>query len=134
MNNLLGQRFGLLSVMDRSESLNSRAMWLCHCQCGIERPFREDHLLGGRTKSCGCATSRFKKARMEKKHSLVNKKFGNLQVVWRAGSEKIGESSHAIWACKCEHGKIVEIKGGELTSGKVTHCDCSSVLTLEAHA
>jgi hypothetical protein len=135
MNNLLGQHFGLLSVVDRSEPKKSRSMWLCHCKCGSERPFREDHLLAGRTKSCGCATSAFKKARMEKKHSLVNKRFGSLFVVWRTESKKVGVSSHSRWVCKCDCGELCEAKGSDLTSGERTSCGwCKSVLKLEAHA
>ena len=131
---LTGQRFGLLSVMQRGEPTGSRATWLCHCLCGTERTFREDHLLAGRSKSCGCATARFKKAKMEKLFSLVNRRFGKLLVVWRAGSERVGESSHSTWACKCDCGKVIEARGGSLTSGKITHCGCMTVLKLEAHA
>ena len=64
---------------------------------------------------------------MEKKFNLNNKRFGNLLVVWRNGSEKAGESSHALWTCKCDCGKLIErVRGGSLTSGRVTHCGCKS--------
>lgn len=122
MSELTGQRFGLLSVMGKGEPQGSRAMWQVHCLCGTERTVREDHLLAGRTKSCGCATSRFKKAKMEKLYSLVNKRFGSLLVVWRKGSEKAGESSHALWECKCDCGNMITARAGALTNGKVTHC------------
>jgi len=127
-------RFGLLSVQSREPG--ERPMWRVHCICGNERVVREDHLLAGRTKSCGCATSRFKKAKMEKRYSLVNKRFGKLIVVWRDGSEKIGESSHALWKCKCDCGGMITVRGGLLNSGRVTHCGCMAmpVLNLEALA
>ena len=138
MSELTGQRFGLLSVMERGEPQGSRPMWRVHCICGNERTVREDHLLAGRTKSCGCATSRFKKSKMEKRFSLVNKRFGNLRVVWRKGSEKVGESSHALWECKCDCGNMVVARGGALTGGKVTHCGCRNPLVFkvleESHA
>lgn len=124
MSELTGQRFGLLSVMGKGEPQGFRPTWRVHCLCGNERSVREDHLLAGRTKSCGCATSRFKKAKMEKRFSLVNKRFGSLLVVWRKGSEKMGESSHACWECKCDCGGMVTARAGELTGGKVTHCGC----------
>ncbi len=128
MNDLTGQRFGLLTVMGKDRPKGSRAMWRVHCLCGVERPVREDHLVAGRTKSCGCAANRFRKSRMEKRFGLVNERFGKLLVVWRAGSERIGESSHALWACKCACGKIIEVRGGFLTSGKATHCGCESAV------
>ena len=124
MSELTGQRFGLLSVLGKGEPQGSRAMWRVHCICGTERAVREDHLLAGRTKRCGCATARFKKAKMEKRFSLVNKRFGRLLVVWRKGSEKSGESSHALWECKCDCGTMIVTRAGSLTGGKVTHCGC----------
>jgi|SRR5580658_4280612 hypothetical protein len=136
MSDLTGQRFGLLSVMSKGEPKGFRATWLCHCMCGVERTYREDHLLAGRTKSCGCAANRFRKAKMEKKFSLINKRFGNLLVVWRSGSEKTGESSHSLWSCKCDCGKVVEVRGGQLTNGRTTHCGCKdlTVFIQGAHA
>lgn len=131
MSELTGQRFGLLSVMGKGEPQGFRPTWRCHCLCGTERTVREDHLVAGRTKSCGCATSRFKKAKMEKRHSLVNKRFGNLLVVWRVGSERVGESSHSVWACKCGCGKLIEVRGGELTGNKITHCGCQNSAVFE---
>jgi len=128
---LTGQRYGLLSVMSKGEPLGSRPTWRVHCTCGKERTVREDHLVAGRTKSCGCATSRFKKAKMEKRFSLVNKRFGNLLVVWRMGSEKAGESSHALWECKCDCGNRLVARAGTLTGGKITHCGCQQPLVFE---
>jgi len=59
---------------------------------------------------------------MGKRYNLVNKKFGKLWVVWREGSEKINGSSHALWMCKCACGNMVVVKGGLLSSGKMTSC------------
>jgi len=67
---------------------------------------------------------------MEKRFSLVNKRFGSLLVVWRKGSEKVGESSHALWECKCDCGNMVTLRAGELTGGKV-HCGCQNPLVFE---
>jgi len=121
MRDLIGQRFGLLSIMGRDES-KPRASWLCHCACGKEKVIREDHLLAGRTKSCGCASSRFKKAKMEKRFNLTNKRFGHLLVVWRVPSKKIGTSSHSWWAVKCDCGYVFEQQGKALVSGRVREC------------
>jgi len=123
MRELTGQRFGLLSIMGRGEPIGSRATWRVHCACGAERTKREDHLLAGRTKSCGCASSRFRKAKMEKKYSLINKRFGNLLVVWRVESKKVGVSSHSRWVCKCDCGGMIEVSGSSLVGGR-TSCGC----------
>src|SRR5271168_4906744 len=92
----LATRIGFLTVMGRGEPQGERQRptVTVRCSCGTVKDIREDVLAGGRVKSCGCAASRLKRSKMEKKYSLVNKRFGRLWVVWRADSMKIGESSH----------------------------------------
>lgn len=52
---LVGQRFGRLTVIERRPSAGSgNARWLCRCECGGEIvPVARD-LVTGATKSCGC--------------------------------------------------------------------------------
>lgn len=73
---------------------------------------------------------------MEKKFSLTNKRFGSLLVVWRVASKRVGVSSHSWWACKCDCGTVVEVRGSSLTNGRMTHCGCKNqaVFTQGAHA
>ena len=55
LNDLLGQRFGKLTVIARAENnKHNSAMWLCKCDCGTEKIIQGDCLLKGHTKSCGC--------------------------------------------------------------------------------
>ena len=54
--NLIGQRFGKLVVISRSETLPPRiTMWLCQCDCGVVKPIRAQTLMDGRSKTCGCS-------------------------------------------------------------------------------
>ena len=60
--NLVGQRVGRLTVLERVEneitsSGNSVVMWRCLCDCGEEIIVRSSALLHGYTKSCGCMKS-----------------------------------------------------------------------------
>lgn len=57
--NLLGQRFGRLTVIEQAASrkLSPRhtvTMWVCKCDCGNLITTRSDSLRSGRTQSCGC--------------------------------------------------------------------------------
>lgn len=54
--NLIGQRFGQLIVIERSEKRkNGMAFWTCCCDCGkTTQPIRTSDLKNGKTKSCGC--------------------------------------------------------------------------------
>src|SRR5271157_5734131 len=60
---LKGLQFGLLIVQREGEPQGKRHLpvWVCRCACGTEKAVRYDALQDGRTRSCGCATQRFKK-------------------------------------------------------------------------
>jgi hypothetical protein len=52
---LIGQRFGKLTVIERSEnSCGGKTRWVCRCDCGKEKVILGDSLRKGRTSSCGC--------------------------------------------------------------------------------
>jgi len=54
--NFIGQNFGKLTVLDKSEhkSKNRQTYWVCLCDCGKTLIVRGDSLTSGKTKSCGC--------------------------------------------------------------------------------
>lgn len=57
--NLIGQKYGRLTVVDTAEDLVSNtgyhtAMWKCVCECGTEVIVRGKCLTQGTTRSCGC--------------------------------------------------------------------------------
>ena len=54
LDDLTGQRFGLLTVVECVESIGNRTAWLCRCDCGGERIVKTIHLREGKVKSCGC--------------------------------------------------------------------------------
>jgi hypothetical protein len=52
---LTGQKFDRLTVICRaSNNRHGCTMWLCKCDCGIEKIILGNSLRNGRTKSCGC--------------------------------------------------------------------------------
>lgn len=53
-NNLIGQSFGRLTVVERAENKGEKTYWKCLCDCGTECIVRGSHLINGDTKSCGC--------------------------------------------------------------------------------
>jgi hypothetical protein len=53
---LVGQRFGLLTVLARVGSAKNRVLWQCACDCGRTDIVTNGNLLQrGKKKSCGCA-------------------------------------------------------------------------------
>jgi hypothetical protein len=54
MIDMSGGKYGHLRVLKFSHTENSRAMWLCRCVCGIEKPISGKLLRTGKAVSCGC--------------------------------------------------------------------------------
>jgi len=50
---LTGQRFGMLTVVSRSNNVNGSAMWLCACECGEGAIVRGASLRAGARTTCG---------------------------------------------------------------------------------
>ena len=62
LKNLVGQRFGRLTVIERTTDIIRNSgkhitQWLCKCDCGRETIVRGSVLLRNATQSCGCLTS-----------------------------------------------------------------------------
>lgn len=52
---LVGQRFGRLTVIARAGTRKDRAVyWSCQCECGGTTLVVSKHLLSGESQSCGC--------------------------------------------------------------------------------
>lgn len=52
--NLAGQKFGRLTVLQRSSTQFGSTLWLCQCECGIPTLVRSYDLRRGHIRSCGC--------------------------------------------------------------------------------
>lgn len=54
LNDLTGQKFGKLTVIERAKNRGKVIYWLCKCECGGIIEVQSAHLKNGNTKSCGC--------------------------------------------------------------------------------
>lgn len=52
--NIIGNKYGRWTVLERAENINRRTAWLCQCECGNKKIVKYSDLYNGRTKSCGC--------------------------------------------------------------------------------
>lgn len=54
MHDLTDQRFGFLTVIERSDRrLSSNVQWVCRCDCGRKLIVRGDNLTSGHSTKCG---------------------------------------------------------------------------------
>ena len=115
-DNLIGNKYGLLTVIDIDSSIDSsNTYWICKCDCGNTVSVRGTSLKSGHTKSCGC--SRYDR----KIDDLSGKRFGRLVVVKFDHMDK-HYSSH--WLCKCDCGNEVVVSRGNLIKGRARSCGC----------
>ena len=52
--NLIGMKFGKLTVLERAENSTHHTRWSCICECGNKTTSHTTSLTSGRSKSCGC--------------------------------------------------------------------------------
>lgn len=54
LKNEIGNKYKLLTVIERAENIGTVAAWLCNCECGNTTIVKGKNLRNGNTKSCGC--------------------------------------------------------------------------------
>lgn len=59
--NLVGQKFGMLTVIERADDVGDRVGWRCRCDCGNIVVVRDNNLKQGSTKSCGCLLGKWER-------------------------------------------------------------------------
>lgn len=113
-DNLLGRRFGQLTVIAPAESKNNRTYWLCRCDCGREKIFLASNLKRGLSKSCGCV-------RPGERTQIIGKRFGRLVAIECVG---VAADKNTLWKCRCDCGNEVVVKNNNLISNHTTSCGC----------
>lgn len=120
---LVGKRFGNLTVISRAENNpKGNTQWNCKCDCGGEKVVLGYDLTHGRTTTCGCKQYLVGKP-SSKRISLVGQRFGKLTVV--SLNEEKSKNGILVWNCLCDCGNSFTARGGNLKTGKATHCGCS---------
>jgi len=121
-NDLTGQKFGKLTVLDRANSKidksgRARTMWNCICDCGNNITVSADYLKRSACPSCGCEAT---KNRIEKNRiNNIGEKFGRLTIVDILWDE---ERSKAI--CKCDCGNDYIGVKSDIVTGHTKSCGC----------
>lgn len=54
LRDLTGQKFGILTVVERAPNRKKATMWKCNCDCGNEYVTYSTHLVNGTVTNCGC--------------------------------------------------------------------------------
>lgn len=126
----IGQKFGLLTVVENLGAINGKVHWRCVCDCHGENGNKGEVIvttsnLNAGTKSCGCLKSKHKPPIREIK-DLTGKQFENWLILSRA-EDRMRHSGKkmAQWNCKCLKCGKEEIISGESLRNYPKKCECS---------
>lgn len=123
VQNLLGQNFNYLTVIEGPIIKNKKTYWICKCICGNIKEIRADQLKSGATKSCGCYKNNIfiENNKIRQTLDLTNKKFGKLTALEKTEQRKNGR---VVWKCKCDCGNIIYTDTHSLQEGRINSCGC----------
>jgi hypothetical protein len=77
---LIGQKFGRLTVLEKANSIKGDTAWKCKCDCGNIKITKTEYLRNGDCKSCGCIT---KERCVVMSKSLTRRKYSPLEATAR---------------------------------------------------
>lgn len=125
-NNLIGQTFGRLTVIDRAENdKHGHTRWLCQCECGNQKVIAGSSLKKGLTQSCGCLKKeKLNQYNLEHTQDETGKRYGRLTVLYRDTNPKHSKDGRAMWVCQCDCGNQVVVAGKLLRNGHTQSCGC----------
>lgn len=110
--NLIGKRFGYLTVVSLYENKSKEPKWVCLCDCGGTLIANAYGLVAGRTTCCG-----------PNHFDMIGRVFGKLTVIKRMENSK--GNNNRRWLCKCTCGEKKIATTTYLKNGKTSHCGCS---------
>lgn len=123
MKNIIGQKFGRLTVVEQKGSNKHRQIvWLCKCDCRNFIETTTHNLRSGNTKSCGCLKKELLSERTSK--DLTGKRFGKLVAI--KPTEKRRDRS-VVWECECDCGNRFYTTAKSLLNGGSTSCGCVGI-------
>lgn len=133
---LVGNKYGYLTVVQYDKKENDHIFWQCQCDCGTIKSIRGNDLKSGKIVSCGCLgkTKRIqgrKKYLEDRKNNpkpykdLTGQQFNRLTVVkYNKEATLQAKDGYCYWDCKCQCGNTITVKTTNLTTGHTKSCGC----------
>ena len=116
--NIIGQRFNRLVVIEDDGTRSSKGdiKWLCQCDCGNLYHALGYRLRNGRTKSCGCLNDEKRRKRFK---DLSGTETDDFKILDRAYSK----NQRVWWNCVCKHcGNELILSNNDINH--YTSCGC----------
>ena len=121
VKDILGQRFGKLVVLARSDKkTNSRNVyWDCRCDCGKIESIQGTFLNTGKYQAC--SECRKQERLTHPTHNHIGERYGLLTVIEPTETRIAGK---VVWKCQCDCGNMCEVSSNALVSGNTMSCGC----------
>jgi len=133
VEDIRGQTYEMLTVLEFDRKVGGNTYWLCQCECGNQTVIRRDRWK--RNMSCGCMIDA---ARYRRVGIVTNPKggtppkpeiiditgqvFDKLTVLGFSHKTKHG----TYWLCRCECGNEKTVRKDSLKSGRTIACGCQN--------
>ena len=111
---IVGNRYGMLTVYDYGGKRNKKHYYKCKCDCGNESIVSRNHLISGDTRSCGCMSASHADV-----NDLIGERVGSLEVMEYIGflpPDSRGKRQSA-YLCKCDCGNLTVASRNHLKAG-----------------
>lgn len=132
--NLIGERFGKLTVLRKTENPNNnkrQIYWVCKCDCGNEtNPISTSDLNSGRRISCNVCSAK-KVGELRRKPNLIGQKYGYLTI--KEVLYNYNNTKRTYYRCTCDCGKTNIIKGTDLLKSTTASCGCKRRISYLQH-
>ena len=123
-DDIVGRRFGRLTVLKVDRPARNGPYYLCKCDCGNVKTVLRNNLVTGNSTSCGCK-------RLEiRSDDILGKRFGRLLVI---EFDHMGRYGNSYWRCQCDCGIDTIVSRKHLLDGHVTSCGCRNVDSHTTH-
>ena len=118
---MIGKRFGKLTVLSFEGVHDERAFFKCRCDCGKEIVVKANSLKSGNTTSCGCS----RKEAIHKKYEEAWNSFIGTKINLLTATKFIGtKNGNAMFEFECECGNKITLSAIHVKSGQVKSCGC----------
>ena len=116
---LTGQKFGMLTVVERTNRKNSSGEYYhkCLCECGNTKEVIGSRLKLQKVKSCGCL-------RKVGEGEIIGRKSGRLTIIER--TDRRNTQGAAYYKAVCECGNTRDVLISQITQGSAKSCGCGN--------
>lgn len=119
-NDIVGSKFGKLTVLKWTGKKHDSHHYLCRCACGKTLEVERRYLLDGSMKSCGHEKNwNSPPSNRPIPYDLIGETMNDLTII-----ECLGKDSNRNWIylCRCQCGKEVRIDRGNFLLGTFQNC------------